>query len=190
MIKTMKKKDVKPTKKISNKAKAGKTGIDLWAKAKAYVGLKEIRAMKMTRGKYCKFKGWNLPADEDSKDKGYLIKYTDGYISWSPTKQFEDAYMETGKLGFSEALFLMKQGFKVARKGWDGKKMWVTISTGTEGLKANKFWNKHNKQFAKENGGSADVLACFTMKTAQNTILMGWAPTQSDLLAEDWCVIS
>lgn len=43
----------------------------------------------MTRGAYNKKRGWENPANENPKDKGYLVKYPDGYISWSPKEQFE-----------------------------------------------------------------------------------------------------
>ena len=32
--------------------------------------------------------GYATPGD----DKGYLVSYKDGYISWSPTEAFEDGY--------------------------------------------------------------------------------------------------
>lgn len=30
------------------------------------------------------------------QDPGYLIRYADGYVSWSPTKAFEEGYTEEG----------------------------------------------------------------------------------------------
>jgi len=166
-----------------------KTPVVIWEKAQSYVGLKQIDASPMNRGAYNKFRGWNVPPEEDHKDKGFIVRYPDGYISWSPTEQFVNSYMKTTAMDFSAALFLMKIGEKVARKGWNGKKMWVTISEGTKSLPANKFWNKHNKAFAKSNGGKADVEPFLTMKNAQGKIQMGWAATQSDMLANDWCII-
>jgi hypothetical protein len=68
----------------------------------AYVGTKTVNARPMTRGDYVRFRGWELPADEDQADAGYLIEYTDkldgnvagfaGYITWSPADVFERAY--------------------------------------------------------------------------------------------------
>jgi hypothetical protein len=43
----------------------------------------------MTRGAYNKKRGWTIPKDENPKDKGYLVKYPDGYVSWCPKAQFE-----------------------------------------------------------------------------------------------------
>jgi len=61
---------------------------------KTYVGIKEIEATLMNRGDYNKYRGWQIPADENPADEGYLVKYPDGYESWSPKEVFEDAYRE------------------------------------------------------------------------------------------------
>ena len=61
---------------------------------KNYIGVKIVKAKFMTRGDYNKFKGWTIPADENPADEGYLVRYPDGYISWCPHKQFEEAHSE------------------------------------------------------------------------------------------------
>lgn len=90
---------------------------------------------------------------------------------------------------FSWALDRMKAGYKVARAGWNGKGMWISASPGSPALPAEKFWNPHNRDFAVKNGGTADVEPYITMKTARDTIQMGWLATQSDMLAEDWQIV-
>ena len=59
---------------------------------KKYVGTKVVEARLMTRGDYNKFRGWQIPADENPEDAGYLVKYSDDYVSWSPAYAFEEAY--------------------------------------------------------------------------------------------------
>ena len=61
-----------------------------------YIGVKKVEAEPMTRGDYNSFKGWTIPDNENPNDEGYLVKYSDDYISWSPKKQFEEAYREVG----------------------------------------------------------------------------------------------
>lgn len=143
-----------------------------------YIGTKTIEAEPMTRGDYNKYRGWTIPADENPDDEGYLVKYSDGYISWSPKKQFEEAYKMSGEMNFGHALELLKRGEKVARKGWNGKGMFLFLATG--------------KQFESDNLGDQlpeivnDVIC---MKTAQNTICIGWLASQTDMLADDWEII-
>ena len=61
---------------------------------KNFIGTKHIKAEPMTRGQYNDFKGWPIPNDEDPNDPGYLVKYSDDYISWSSAAPFEKSYME------------------------------------------------------------------------------------------------
>ena len=65
---------------------------------KKYVGAKRLEAKEMTRGEYNKYRGWTIPENENPDDEGYLVKYEDGYESWSPRKQFEEAYRACGDM--------------------------------------------------------------------------------------------
>ena len=71
-----------------------------------YTGTKVVRAVAMNRAAYNDYRGWQLPADEDGNDNGYLVEYVDGgvanvpghtgYVSWSPRDVFERSYREVG----------------------------------------------------------------------------------------------
>lgn len=71
---------------------------------KYYTSTKTVITKPMTRQAYNDYRGWTLPADEDGTDEGYLVEYTDGgkpnvaghegYVSWSPKEQFDNAYRE------------------------------------------------------------------------------------------------
>lgn len=43
-----------------------------------FIGTKLINAIPMTRKRYNDFRGWELPADENGEDEGYLVEYLDG----------------------------------------------------------------------------------------------------------------
>tara|TARA_Y100001949_G_scaffold173344_1_gene178763 strand:- start:750 stop:1196 length:447 start_codon:yes stop_codon:yes gene_type:complete len=146
---------------------------------KHYIGTKQIQAEPMTQGDYHLHRDWSLPAEKDADAPGYLVKYPDGYISWSPAAQFEAAYQGLDAMSFGHAVEMMKAGRKVARSGWNGKGMWVAITKGNPELEVNCFWNPHAKQHA-------DTL---TMKTADGSFLMGWKASQADILVNDWMVI-
>lgn len=96
-------------------------------------------------------------------------------------------------MDFGDALRALKQGEKVARQGWNGKGMWLSLSgpSGAREIPASAFWSKNNREFAEQQLGQvASVLPCITMKTADNHILMGWLASQTDMLAEDWEIVS
>jgi hypothetical protein len=63
-------------------------------------------------------------------------------------------------------------------------------SPGSPALPAANFWSPCNKAFAEQNGGTAEVLPCITMKTAGGKILMGWLASQTDMLSDDWGIVS
>jgi len=166
---------------------------------KKFIGVKEINAKSMTRQEYNDFRGWELPEDENGDDDGFLIEYINGgeanneefkgYVSWSPHCVFHNAYREVSGMSFGLAIEAMKKGAKVARAGWNGKDMWISLTDGLEKVDSDIFWNANNQKFADSNGGCADVLPVITMKTADNKILMGWLASQTDMIADDWEII-
>jgi len=170
-----------------------------------YIGVKEINATPMSRAAYNLFRGWELPKDENGEDEGYLVEYIDGgqantatykgYVSWSPKDVFERAYKPCDGMTFGMALEALKKGHKVARKGWNGKGMWLSLSGPLEGrvINADDFWSENNRQWARQFGG-AMVLPAITMKTVnahgREAILMGWLASQTDMLSDDWELVA
>ena len=134
-----------------------------------YIGTKMINAEPMTRAAYNVFRGWELPADENGDDEGYLVEYLDGgkpnttthagYVSWSPKEQFDNAYRKTSGMSFGLAVEAVKKGKKIARAGWNGKGMFLFL------------YHAH-----------------IDMKTVDGTIVP-WLASQTDVLADDWIVV-
>ena len=61
---------------------------------KKYIGFKMIEAKEMTKNE------WYTPLNKEytiKEENGYLVKYADGYESWSPADVFEKAYMEVSE---------------------------------------------------------------------------------------------
>lgn len=83
-----------------------------------FIGTKTILARAMTRGEYNVYRGWEMPADEDGAEEGYLVEYLDGgkanhpahtnYISWSPAPVFERAYREEPEGSYQERVVAEK----------------------------------------------------------------------------------
>ena len=156
-----------------------------------YIGVKRINAVPMTREEYNELRGWTVPADENPDDKGYLVEYVDGgkpnhpdyagYISWSPKDVFERAYRPVTCMTFGLAIEAMKQGATVSREGWNGKGMWLFIIQGS-----NDIAKLHGYGFGEMLNEPTFRDAIF-MKTADNQ-LVPWTASQSDVLAEDWCI--
>ena len=91
---------------------------------------------------------------------------------------------------FGTALVHLKAGHRVARgEGWNGKGMWIALSPGGI-VPATSFWSPANREYASQQPDKTAVVQPYiTMKNAQGQIVP-WAPSQSDMLAEDWQVLS
>ena len=156
---------------------------------KQYIGARIVNAKPMNRLTYNIVRGWKLPDDENGADEGYLVEHKDcepntrkykGYVSWIPKEQFENAYRQSGEMNFGDAITYLKLGYKVARKGWNGKGMFLT---------------KQSCQFYPDNLGeefdedsSEPLEGTIIMFTATGTFVP-WLASQTDMLSEDWEIV-
>lgn len=160
---------------------------------KTFIGTKMILARPMGRGEYNTYRGWEIPADENPLDEGFLVEYPDGgksnhpahsgYISWSPKDVFERAYRPSSGLDFGEALRALKAGLRVARAGWNGKGMFVYY------VPANTY--PAQTGVAKAYFGEAALVpyAAYLALKGVNESVSTWVPSINDTLAEDWMVL-
>ena len=174
---------------------------------KQYIGTKRINAGPMTRQAYNDFRGWKLPDDENGADEGYLVEYVNGgpantsayagYVSWSPKEVFDQAYRATDALTFGEALEALKAGCKVARRGWNGKGMWIVMMPGMNlpPHSAQDTERKVNDRTAKFIGEDTPLetlpyIAMWTVNSkGRKAWLPGWLASQTDMLSDDWEVV-
>ena len=85
-------------------------------------------------------------------------------------------------MDFGEAIKALKEGKKVARKGWNGKGMFLYLINGSEFQNVLKYgYGEYEHE--------PTITSSIAMKTAQNTIVIGWLASQTDMLAEDWEII-
>ena len=85
-------------------------------------------------------------------------------------------------LNFGEALAHLKNGYCVARDGWNGKGMFLTLVQGSNTLASAL------KLGYGEYVGEPTLADTVFMKTADNK-LVAWLCSQTDMLAEDWIVL-
>lgn len=95
-------------------------------------------------------------------------------------------------MDFGGAIKALKEGHKVARKGWNGKGMFLWLKPAAE-VKAEWCKDPLLKSLAEENGGSIPALGTICMYTHDSTgrkaVLTGWLASQSDMLLEDWFIV-
>ena len=157
-----------------------------------HIGVKLVLATTMNRLDYNLYRGWDLPEDENGSDRGYLVEYVDGgesnhsnhkgYISWSPEAVFDSANKASGQMSFGMAIEAAKRGYKVARKGWNGSGMFAYIVPANEYPAATEAIKGEFKD------DLVPYTAYWALKTAQN-VVSTWAPSGSDSLSMDWCIV-
>ena len=88
---------------------------------------------------------------------------------------------------FGDAIKYMKRGVRVARKGWNGKGMYVFYAFDFEfGTKADlsEFNPTEEPECREEN--AVGVCDCLVLRTTDKKLQPGWLASQNDMLAEDW----
>ena len=163
-----------------------------------HIGTKLVELLPMTRQEYNNYRGWQLPKDEQhlASEPGFLVEYVDGgrandkrhkgYISWSPADVAKASYKASGKMTFGMATEAAKRGYKVARIGWNGAGMHSVIMPGyPDGVPANKATAQCH---CIAEGTLLVINPYWVLKTANGSIST-WAPSGSDSLAEDWCIV-
>lgn len=91
---------------------------------------------------------------------------------------------------FGDAIKYMKRGLRVARKGWNGKGMYVfcgfDFAFGTK-ADLSEFNPTEEPECTEEN--KVYVYDCLVLRTADKKLQPGWLASQADMLAEDWMFI-
>lgn len=81
---------------------------------------------------------------------------------------------------FGEAIKYLKRGFKVARKGWNGKKQYIQLATGISYKAAD------GEVVNCEHDAIGNMAVAFV---GTSGVQMGWLASQADMLAEDWIFV-
>lgn len=91
----------------------------------------------------------------------------------------EDVYFLTASDGFDfgTAINLLKEGKKMARKGWNGKKQYIELASNIS-YKAPEGCIVNCEHEAIGNQAIAFI--------GTSGVQMGWLASQADMLAEDW----
>lgn len=95
------------------------------------------------------------------------------------------------KMTFGDAIEALKKGAKIARRGWNGKGMYLWLLPACE---VKKEWCRDERLI--ECMGEGNEILClgsirmFTHdSTGRQAVLTGWLASQSDILSEDWYIV-
>lgn len=134
-----------------------------------------------------------LEGDMKADWNDFIIKGVKGEFYPCKPDIFEQTYMEAADeakgMTFGDAIEALKHGKMVARRGWNGKGMYLWLMQPAM-VKAEWCKEPHLKALAEKNGGSIEALGSIRMLTADGKILTGWLASQTDILSEDWVIVN
>lgn len=143
-----------------------------------YVGTSKVRAFECNLGRYNQIQGWSLPEGQNPEDQGFVVERTDGSTSWVPRNLFMQDFNVNGQLTYGQALEYLKQGYIIARSGWNGTNMFIGmlrepihLTLGING--AGHTFKGGNRMFIfNMNKGTYDP----------------WVASSTDTIGEDWFI--
>ncbi len=110
-------------------------------------------------------------------DLGYKVRYPDGYESFSPKDVFEEAYRPINGMNFGLAIEALRKGFRVRRRGWNGKGIFIELQTPDA-------YSKMTSPYIY-----IDTTGLQTQNTEAPKSRVPWLASQTDMLAEDWEIV-
>ncbi len=166
-----------PSVRCGRSNKKGKTMPELLQYIRCHI----VKAIDMTRGDYNKYRGWEMPQNENRDDEGYLVVYPDGYESWCPKAAFEKASRPTPNgLPFGYAIMQCRYNRKrIKRKGWNGIDQYVEFRC------VNIEYGEEGKSVTSE----AFVFHGRNIHTGETNVQVGWLASQADMAADDWVIV-
>ena len=155
--------------------------------SKKFISVKEVALKPMSYRDFLKKSKDNTVKSIKPDIQGYIVTYQNGYQSWMPEAILkEEHYEPLEAFSFSTALYFLKKGRKVARKGWNGKGMYIYMQEGTKSV--TEMRNNHLDHIL-ERDGSVEILPHIDMKSADDRLVIGWLASQTDMLSEDWVLV-
>lgn len=88
--------------------------------------------------------------------------------------------LEDDTYNFGEAISFLKEGMKVARKGWNGKGQYIELATNIS------YVNASEEVVNCEHDAIGNKAIAFV---GTSGVQMGWLASQADMLAEDWIIV-
>ena len=156
-----------------------------------------LEAMK--QGKKVKLPSWAGYWEYDASINGIVIHCKEGNVLYNCTERLlytaeniiSDEWViadeeNTPILGgvatfsFGEAIKYIKRGFKVKRKGWNGKNQYVELATCIS------YKNNDDVIVNVDHDNIGNKAIAFV---GTSGVQMGWLASQADMLADDWCFV-
>ena len=159
-----------------------------------YLGVKVVDATPLNSGAAVE-KGYRVP-DYPLCDtvEGYEVTYEDGYRSWCPKEVFNKNNVPLKDMTYGMAIEAIEKGFCIARRGWNGKNLFVCKQVPSFIRKENIAIMQSLPESAKKIISSYDIkgISYLNQMIIVNSegIINSWVASSSDTYAHDWYIIN
>lgn len=99
-------------------------------------------------------------------------------------------------MDFGSALNALKANKRVRRSGWNGKGMWLALTGGstldlTDKETCSRLRGAALAHAEFESGGPPSITlgAHIDMRAADESLVIGWLASQTDMLSDDWEIV-
>lgn len=99
---------------------------------------------------------------------------------------------KTKDMAFTAALLGVKAGLCAARAGWNGKNMFIYLNPGSvpPGVYGDTVNGVHIGLFEQGAPDTTIRMPNINLQAADGSIVTGWLASQTDMLAEDWQIVT
>lgn len=88
-------------------------------------------------------------------------------------------------MNFGKAIEALKEGKKAARRGWNGKGMFIYLVRGSQ-VDRTSLRNEARDLFGGGVDDMVDICSHIDMRAADGSLVIGWLASQTDMLSDDW----
>lgn len=115
-------------------------------------------------------------------EEGYMftISPDDKYPQYMSADEFGKFCRSTENMTFGDALEVMKQGGRAARRGWNGKGQFVELASCVS------YVNRDQMIVNVDHKNIGNKALAFV---GTSGVQLGWLASQADMLADDWYIV-
>lgn len=161
-----------------------------------WIALDEVDARAYTYGEFCKKTVNYHPIPDIKKDEeGYVFNTSEGKIVWWKKKAFETKYRKAGKVTLGIVIEKLLNGFAARRFYWPNNKF-IQLQSGyqvNEAVHRFSVSEDNNEDFYGEMSQhiiTVELYADPIKKGKVHIHFSPWIPSQEDLLASDYVIVS
>jgi hypothetical protein len=113
-------------------------------------------------------------------EDGYTVILSNGEKTWFERKVFEEIFQVTATaMDFGQAIEAVREGKRIARRGWNGKNQYVELATNI---------SYKNRSGTIVNVDHSNIGSAALAFVGTSGVQLGWLASQADMLADDWYI--